>query len=197
MQSSNATQRRLILASRSPRRVELLRDAGFDFEIDPADVDEDDFSNSLPPCDVARLLAKRKAVHVANRHPDSIVLAADTVVSAHGRLYGKADTPEAARNMLVELAGDQQVITGVAVIDRSRHIERIDHAVSIVHMREMSPSELDAYIASDQWRGKAGAYGIQDVDPQSDPFVKIVDGAYTNVVGLPIELVRKMLADLT
>jgi len=190
---------RLILASRSPRRVELLRDAGFEFEIDPADVDEENYPHSLAPHDIARLLAQRKAARVADRQPDSIVLAADTIVAAHGRLFGKAETPDDARAMLRELAGhDQQVITGVAVVDHSRNIELIDHATSIVHMRPMSHDELESYIASDQWRGKAGAYGIQDVDPHSnsfvDPFVKIIDGDYSNVVGLPIDLVKRMLA---
>lgn len=194
--SSGAKQRSLILASRSPRRVELLRAAGFEFEIDPADIDEDDFPKSLDPSHVARLLALRKAERVADRHANSIVLAADTVVAAKGQLYGKADTPEAARNMLIELAGEQQVITAVVVMDRSRNIQRIDHAVSIVLMRRMSSAELDDYLASNQWRGKAGAYGIQDVEPHNDPFVRIVEGEYDNVVGLPIKLVAPMLSDL-
>jgi septum formation protein len=180
----------LVLASRSPRRVEILRERGFDFRIDPADVDEDQIPEGLTPEQVAMVLARRKADAVAARHPGGCVLGADTVVAVGATLYGKAETPEEARRMLRQLSGTtQRVLTGVAVIWKAGGIRHIDFAESLVEMDPFTDQQLEAYIASDQWRGKAGAYGIQD----NDPLVRIVSGSFSNVVGLPIERVVPML----
>ena len=206
----------LILASRSPRRVELLRAAGYDFDIDPADINEDRVPPGLSPRELAVYLATEKARVVAGRHPGSIVLGADTIVAVGEELFGKAATPDAARAMLTALAGKQQeVITGVAIFGRrmspnvaaasamrtpasaavaAESAAAARAVVSVVSMTPMAPAQLNSYIASGAWRGKAGAYGIQDHDPSNDPFVRIVSGDYTNVVGLPMDAVREMLA---
>jgi septum formation protein len=133
---------------------------------------------------------------VADQFADAVVLGADTVVALSDTMYGKAHSIEEARAMLTALGGRrQEVLTGVSVCRANRSpvtfVER-----SIVEMRAMTDDELDAYIASDQWRGKAGAYGLQDHDPASDPFVKLVEGEMTNVVGLPMDRVRRMLEDV-
>ena len=183
---------RLILASASPRRVELLRDAGFAFDVDPADIDEDDVPAGRSPRQVAEILATRKSRRVAERHPEAVVLGVDTVVDCHGEQLGKAATAEAARAMLRRQAGgSQDVITGVAITVGESTVAEV--VSSRVFMRAMSDVELDAYVASDDWRGKAGAYGIQDV--RDDPFVTLLDGTISNVVGLPIERVVVLLAD--
>lgn len=187
---------RLILASRSPRRMELLSEAGYVFEIEPADIDESDLPAGLSPAQVASFLAESKATAVAARHADKndiIVLGADTVVAIAQLLYGKAETADEARAMLIALGGKrQEVLTGVS-IGRPGQSPTTAVERSVVEMRSMNLAELNAYVASDQWRGKAGAYGIQDHDPASDPFVRLVEGEMTTVVGLPMGRVRRML----
>ena len=189
-----SSPRRLILASASPRRVELLRAAGFAFDVDPADIDEDDVPATMSPENVAAHLARAKAMHVAARHPaDVVVLGADTVVAIGNARFGKAETSAEASTMLRACGGRRQrVITGVAICSRGE--STVDVATSEVEMRAMSDAELAAYVASDDWRGKAGAYGIQDQDSNGDPFVRLVSGTIENVVGLPIDRVIAMLA---
>lgn len=187
---------RLILASASPRRVELLRQAGFEFEIEPADIDESRVPAGLTPRELAVYLAREKARTVASRHPAKpwAVLGADTVVAVGDELFGKANTPIEASQMLTRISGTHQaVITGVAVIACDGQSEEYDAAESIVAMKRLTAAEIDGYVASGDWRGKAGAYGIQDHDPDNDPFVRLVSGEYDNVVGLPVELAGRLL----
>jgi len=182
---------RLILASRSPRRVELLRDAGFVFDAVPADIDEDAYADTLAPVGVAEFLARGKAEVVAPTHPDSVVLAADTIVALGDTLLGKPEDSDHARWMLNQLAGSQHMVaSGVCVIHRASGRVDVAHSVSTVSMRPLTPREIDLYVASGDWRGKAGGYGIQD----HDPFVTNMGGSLTNIVGLPMELAVPMLA---
>jgi septum formation protein len=182
----------LVLASASPRRRELLLKAGYPFEVHPADVDEDDYPANILPSDLAVALAKRKAEEMAARFPDRVVLAADTVVAFGDRILGKPNDAEHARRMLRLLAGTTHiVITGVAVVHRIANFERAARAMSAVQMRPMLEREIDAYVQTGEWRGKAGGYGIQD----RDPFVRKVSGDYTNIVGLPMKLTSRLLAE--
>lgn len=179
---------KLVLASRSPQRVKLMRDAGHDFTTDPADIDETRYPADLDAAGVARYLALIKARCVAVRHPDACVIGADTVVVLGERLLGKPDNATDARKMLAGLAGStHQVITGVAVVGPAAEV--VDHAISTVTMRKLTPAEMDEYIASGDWQGKAGGYGIQD----DDPFVTCVEGPADNVIGLPMELLETLL----
>jgi septum formation protein len=180
---------RLILASRSPQRIRLLRDAGFVFEIDPADIDEAIHPSDLPPEGVAEFLAGAKAAHVAGRRPGALVLGADTVViGADGSLLGKPRDAEHARQMLSSLSGTtHKVVTGVAL--HGPGIRRVAHVHTAVRMRELTAEEVAAYVAIGQWQGKAGGYGIQD----DDPFVTAIEGSISNVIGLPMELVADWL----
>lgn len=142
--------------------------------------------------DVAKALSTFKAEHVSKIRPDSIVLGADTVVALDGVLYGKPNDADDARRILsILMHHTHEVITGVTLIDGKT--QRCEVAVDESHitMTPMTPSQLDAYIESGLWQGKAGAYGVQDHD---DQFVKRLDGSFTNVVGLPKELVTSMLA---
>lgn len=185
----------LILASASPRRVELLRAAGFAFDVDPADIDEEAVPPGLAIDQVAAHLALAKAGHVALRHPHAVVLGADTIVDVDGRSFGKAATPDGARAMLrAQFGRRQRVVTGIAIVRPDGVAPIVESVVSEVEMRPMSDDELEAYVAGDQWRGKAGAYGLQDHDPAGDPFVRLVSGTFSNVVGLPIERVAELLA---
>ena len=184
------SQRKLILASASPRRRELLTEAGYRFEIDPADVDESDVPADLPPAGIAELLAARKAAVVAARHPAHVTLAADTVVAHGTQTLGKAVDADDARRILRTLSGSRhEVITAIRVVCPASKIELSATVRSTVIMRPMSDDELQRYIATGLWEGKAGAYGIQD----NDPFVTRIEGSLTNIVGLPMEATKELL----
>jgi septum formation protein len=182
----------LVLASASPRRRQLLRDAGYPFVIHPADIDEDDYPPRILPADLAEYLAAQKANAVAKRYPNDVVLAADTVVAFGDRPLGKpADAADACR-MLELLAGTTHiVITGVAVARAAANYSARSRVLSAVRMRQLTADEIARYVAGNQWQGKAGGYGIQD----QDPFVTRVTGCHTNIVGLPMTETRRLLAD--
>jgi septum formation protein len=184
---------RLILASASPRRQALLREAGYVFEVHPADIDEENYPKSLLPSQVALNLAQRKAQAVAERgFENDVVLAADTVVAFGDQLLGKPRDAADAKAMLTLLAGTTHVvITGVAVVRKAANFERSDRVMSAVRMRQLTDNEITQYVASNDWQGKAGGYGIQD----DDPFVTRMAGSHTNIVGLPMELTRQLLTD--
>jgi len=182
----------LILASASPRRQQLLREAGYAFTVDPADIDEETAGRSLLPIELALHLATLKARAVAPRHPDAVTLAADTVVALGDRSLGKPATPDEARRMLELLEGTTHiVITGVCVACPGRGVELARRVMSAVRMRRLGRKDIDRYVATRQWEGKAGGYGIQD----DDPFVTNMAGSLTNIVGLPMEATCAMLGE--
>ena len=183
----------IILASQSPRRSALLREARIAFESVPPRHDEPDAARwRFSPEEFAQSASYFKARSVADDYPDRVILAADTVVSLDERLFGKPTDRDDARRILSTLAGTtHQVITGAALYEPAASRRLIEHAVTHVTMRPMPADELEAYLDSGQWQGKAGAYGIQD---RGDAFVERTDGSFSNVVGLPIELVLDMLA---
>jgi len=192
--TGKATTAALILASSSPRRKKLLAEAGFEFEVvAPAISEPDDGSAQLSPRQQAESLAYFKARVVAEQYPQARVLAADTIVAAAGRVLGKpADRSEAAA-MLASLSGTRHaVITAVAILGPGR-TRLIASETSYVTMRKISEAQIEAYIASGEWAGKAGAYAIQET---ADRFVETIEGSFTNVVGLPMELLARMLGEL-
>ncbi len=173
----------LVLASASPRRRDLLVQIGVIPDLaDAADLDETPHKGELPRQLAARL-ALSKAQAIKARHPDSIVLAADTVVACGRRVLPKAETEDQARHCIELLSGRQhQVLTGLVVIgaDGAAH-----HRVSLtrVAFRRLHADEINHYIALGEWRGKAGGYAIQGY---ADCFVRSLNGSYSNVVGLPL-----------
>ena len=178
----------LVLASRSPRRAILLRDAGYDIEVRPADVDERRRDDETPRAHVARLAAAKSAV-VAARHPGRVVIGADTVVVIDETVLGKpTDRTDAAR-MLARLAGrTHTVLTGVAVT-------RDDTVLKAVEATDVTFVALDAlriawYVDTGESDDKAGSYGVQGVGSR---FIERIDGSYTNVVGLPMTLVDRFV----
>jgi septum formation protein len=185
-----SSQPRLILASASPRRQQLLRDAGYAFLVKPADIDEDDHAPMLP-ADLAEFLASQKAQAVARLHPHDVVLGADTVVAFGDEILGKPRDSADARRMLRLLAGTTHVvITGVAVVRAATAFFTAARVMSAVHMRDLTDAEVDRYVSTRQWEGKAGGYGIQD----DDPFVTRMSGSHTNIVGLPLDETKRLLA---
>lgn len=183
----------LILASQSPRRADLLREAGIAFEIVPPRYGEPEPETwRHSPAELAEATSYFKAASVAADHRDRLILGADTTVSSEdGRLFGKAADAEQARRILSSLMGTtHQVITGITLLHAAGGRRQIRHDVTHVTMRRLTDDQLDEYIRGGQWQGKAGAYGIQD---ENDPFVERIDGSFSNVVGLPVELLQKML----
>jgi septum formation protein len=182
---------RFILASRSPRRVELLNDAGFVFDTVPADIDEETYPQTHTPVEVAEFLARAKAEAVAQLHPDHVVLGADTVVAHGSAILGKPEDSQHARWMLGQLSGSvHEVASAVCLVHKATDRVEVRHTVSTVSMRPLEAAEIEMYVASGDWRGKAGGYGIQD----RDPFVTNMGGSLTNIVGLPMELTVPLLA---
>ena len=180
----------LILASGSPRRRELLDLMGLTYTVETPDVDE---SFSGRPSETVMEISRRKAAAVAARHSDSIIIAADTLVFADGAL-GKPHTPERAKEMLRSLAGNwHHVYTGITVINTrsGRVLRNVDK--TRVHLVPMTEQEIDAYVAPGEPLDKAGAYGIQGMGGM---FVDRIDGSYSNVVGLPMSMLRIMLAQV-
>jgi septum formation protein len=183
---------RLILASGSPRRAALLREHGYAFDVLVPLLDEPaEAAEALPPAQCAEALSYYKARSVAERVDEGIILGGDTVVAVGDSLYGKPTDRAHARRILQDLAGTtHHVITGVTLLDASTGARVIEHATTAVTMRQLSPGELEGYLDTGAWEGKAGAYGIQD---RGDAFVTRVEGSFTNVVGLPMELVGRLL----
>jgi septum formation protein len=180
---------RLVLASASPRRRELLAAAGFTFEVDAADVDETRRPGENAP-EYAGRVAREKAQAVAARHPNAAVLGADTIVVVDGRVLGKPVDDADARRMLRALSGRaHDVLTAVALIADGDILTEL--ARTTVWMRPLSDQEINAYVSSGEPRDKAGAYAIQGL---ASRFVTRIDGEYANVVGLPISMVDGLLA---
>ncbi len=185
---------RLILASESPRRAALLRAAGFDFDVARPVIHEPEcLAGNPPPAHLAEALSYLKARSLADRHGEGVILAGDTVAARDGQVFGKpADRVDARRILCALMGTTHHVITGVTVMDAASRRRRIAHACTTITMHRMNETELTDYLDSGEWAGKAGAYGIQD---HGGAFVAAMDGSFSNVVGLPLELVGSMLAE--
>jgi len=173
----------LVLASASPRRLDLLKQIGLIPDlVDPADIDETPRPRELPAA-LALRLARDKSSVVAARHPGAWVLGADTVVACGRRVLGKAGTTDEARQYLGLLSGRRhRVHSGVSIV-HSDGVQQARRITTTVSFKRLIASEIDRYIASDEWRGKAGGYAIQGM---AGAFVTSVNGSYFNIVGLPL-----------
>ncbi len=182
---------RLILASASPRRADLLNAAGFSFDVMPIEIDEQVLS-AEPPTEYVARLAREKAYQVARRNSGRPVLGADTAVVVAGRILGKpADAAEASA-MLQMLSGrSHDVLTGVALRLDGR--EACEVACTRVRFLPLSAAEIAWYVASGEPFDKAGAYAVQGL---ASRFVESIDGSYSNVVGLPVATVYRLLKQL-
>ena len=180
----------LILASGSPRRKEILDTMGLKFSVDVSDADE---SFAGTPEEMVLELSRRKVQAVASRHNGAMILAADTVVFTD-EVLGKPRNAGEARRMLAALSGRwHSVYTGVTMIDTrsGRTLSRAD--VTRVHFVALTAQDIDAYVATGEPLDKAGAYGIQG---RGGMLIDRIEGSYSNVVGLPMALVRSMLLEL-
>ncbi len=180
----------VILASGSPRRQELLKQMGLEFEVIPAEIDEV-FLPSVSPVEMVQRLACQKAAFVAEQKQKGVVIAADTVVVLDGRVMGKPGTEDEARDMLSSLSARvHHVITGLCVMRAETGQTECTAQETAVWFRPLTPSEITTYIASGEPFDKAGSYGIQGLGAL---LVEKIQGCYFNVVGLPVSTLYLML----
>lgn len=184
---------KLILASASPRRADLLRQCGILFRVDEPGISEE-ADPGLLPHQVVTELALKKAHTVSDRYKDGFILAADTIVYHRETVLGKPVDQNDARRMLTLLSGDvHEVLTGIALVDARSGRSEKGFSSTRVWLKPLSVIEIDAYIASGEPLDKAGAYGIQG---RAALFVEKIEGCYYNVVGLPLSLMHDLLKSM-
>ncbi len=184
---------RLVLASASPRRAELLRAAGYTFEIVACDVDESMKPGESPSTYVRRLAAEKSAAAMAalNGSASFVILGADTTVVVDGEILGKPRDDDEAAAMLQRLAGRRhEVLTAVSLRQGAYELGRVE--TTAVWFLPLTKNDIDSYVASGECRDKAGAYAIQGV---ASRFIPRIDGSYSNVVGLPVATVAELLTE--
>jgi septum formation protein len=183
---------RIILASASPRRKQLLAEASYNFISIIPDIDELAFpTEGHNAGEYAKILALAKAKNVAEKNPDCLVIGADTVVDFDGEIVGKpADAKDAEQITRKLFSAPHKVITGLAIVRVSDGIEIVESDTTTVYPRKMNAEQIAEHIKSESWRDKAGAYAIQET---GDEFVEKIEGSLTNVMGLPMELLQRLL----
>jgi septum formation protein len=181
---------RLILASGSPRRKHLLEQAGLQFSVIPSDFDESSVAMT-DPASYVRALAECKALDISQKHPDSWVIGADTIVLIDGQILGKPGSKDEAREMLKRLSGkSHQVLTGYCICCKEKKQHFSETVITEVHFKKLRLEEIDWYIKTEEPLDKAGAYAIQGI---GSFLVRSIEGSYTNVVGLPVCEVMEIL----
>lgn len=178
----------IVLASKSPRRKELLRGIGVDFTVFSRDVDES-ISSSYSPSETVEFLAERKCLASLNGLQNSIVISADTVVCVDDEIFGKPHDRQDAYRMLRRLSGRvHEVLTGVAVSNGEKTV--VESEISKVYFRMLTDDEIWEYINTNEYEDKAGGYGIQEL---GCIFVDRIEGDYFNIVGLPLRRLTEIL----
>jgi septum formation protein len=184
MTISTAGNRKIVLASASPRRRELLAGIGIKFMIDPSTVPEPERRPQEPAALYVRRAARLKAREVASRHEEGVIVGADTIVVVKGKFLGKPSSRAEAAGMLRSLGGRwHEVYTGVCLIEKASGCSGSASCRSRVHMRRLDSAEIEWYLSTGEYRDKAGAYAIQGY---ASLFVDRIEGCYFNIVGFPI-----------
>ncbi len=183
---------RFVLASASPRRRGLLEEAGYSFEVDPALIVEPEPEEGFDPVEYTARTAWLKARSVAARRPNDPILAADTVCAIDATILGKpVDRADAERMIRLQEGRDLEVLTGLCLYRGVDNMWIGCVETSVVRFALLTDREREAFLDTGRWQGKAGAYGVQD----RDPFVSVVSGSFSNVVGLPMERVADLFAE--
>jgi septum formation protein len=183
---------RIILASASPRRKELLIKTGYKFDVIVSNIDEYNFpAENTEPAEYAKQLALAKADDVAADYPDALIIGADTIADFDGKIIGKPkDCNHAEQITRLLFSRPHKVITGLAIVRLRDNLRLINSCTTVVYPRKMNEEQIANHIKSGTWHDKAGAYAIQET---GDQFVERIEGSLTNVMGLPVELLKKML----
>jgi septum formation protein len=181
---------KIILASASPRRRELLAEAGYKFTVVPSSVDESVFpTDGIGSAEYAKQLALSKADNIAQKYPDYMVIGADTVVDFNGRIIGKPrDVKHAEEITRMLFSKPHKVITGLALICKFRNLRVVEAETTVVYPKKLTDAQIAEHIKSGIWQDKAGAYSIRD----NDPFVDHIEGSFTNVMGMPMEMLKRL-----
>jgi septum formation protein len=197
-----AQSRKIVLASGSPRRKELLEKIGVEFTVDPSDYPEDwqstiqinkDLGIALIPEKLAQSISIRKAAAVAPKYPNAIIIAADTLGVLRGKVIGKPRTPDEARQMLQALSGkSHRVVTAFTILDSKNNKMVTRAVVTRVYFKKLDHAEIDNYVKTGEPLDKAGAYAIQG---KGSIFVEKIDGDYYNVMGLPLNSLSESLKE--
>jgi septum formation protein len=175
--------RKIVLASASPRRKELLEKMGLTFQVDASESNES-LHPGLKPEDMAKTISREKVLKVASRYPDAVIIAADTFGVFRGKIIGKPSTADEAKRILSALSGkSHRVITGYTIVDTKNGRTITDSVETRVYFKKLAPEEIDNYVNSGEPLDKAGAYGIQGL---GSIIVEKIKGDYYNVMGLPI-----------
>lgn len=192
---SEQSQYSFILASVSPRRKQLLAEAGYKFTVVRPDIDELAFPvEGIEACEYAERLALAKAKDVAQKHPDNLVIGADTVVDFEGQIIGKPTDAKDAEQITKKLfSKPHKVITGIAIVRLCDGIELSECDTTTVYPKRLTSEQIAEHINSESWRDKAGAYAIKE---NGDEFVERIEGSLTNVMGLPMELLKRLLTGI-
>jgi septum formation protein len=186
---------RLILASQSPRRQELLAEAGFEFDVQPSHIEELLLPGELAEEFACRIAREKALVVAASANPGNLILGADTVVARNGQILGKPCDHAEAVEMLRTLSGaTHRVTTGICVVRAPASVEAWTHETTLVTFRELDAGEIEGYVASGEPFDKAGGYAIQGL---ASRFVTRIEGCYFNVVGLPVPRVYEIIKSIS
>ena len=188
----DAPQSPLILASQSPRRKSLMHEYGYSFLVHPpSDTAEGGICSGETPPELVVRLAKQKAEDVAKQYEHAVIIGCDTVAECMGTVLGKPVDIDDARRMLTMLRGkDHRVLSGLCIWKRPSDKVTLKLDITTLHMDEVTDSQIEAYLATDKWQGKAGAFGYQD----GWDWLHVIQGSETNVIGLPMEVLSDALS---
>ncbi len=192
---SEQSQYSFILASASPRRKQLLAEVGYKFMVVRPVIDESAFpAKGIKACEYAERLALAKAKDVAKKYPDCLVIGADTVVDFQGQIIGKPIDAEDAERITKKLfSKPHKVITGIAIVRLRDGIELNESDTTTVYPKRLTSEQIAEHIENESWRDKAGAYAIKE---NGDEFIERIEGSLTNVMGLPMELLKRLLTGI-
>ena len=181
-----------ILASASPRRRQLLAEAGYKFTVIHPNIDESSFAaDRISPGKYSEQLALAKAKSVVQKYPDSLVIGADTIVDSRGEIIGKPVDAKEARRIIQRLFSEpHKVITGLAICRFRDGVEIVTCDCTTVYPKQLTQDQIDEHIKSSRWIDKSGAYAIKE---NGDEFIERIEGSLTNVMGLPMELLEQLL----
>ena len=173
----------------------MLAEAGYKFDVVVSKIDEASFSTeNISPVEYAKQLALAKANDVAQKYPDSLVLGADTVVDFDGKIIGKpADAKHAEKITRMLFSRPHKVITGLAIVCKNRKLQIVEADTTTVYPKKLTDAQIAEHIAGEIWRDKAGAYAIQE---NNDLFVDHIDGSLSNVMGMPMEMLNRILSEI-
>jgi septum formation protein len=188
--------KKIVLASKSIDRREILKQLKLGFEVLETDISEDEYKERISdPIELVEQLAKAKVYYakevLKRENKDSIIIAADTIVELNGSIMGKASNEQEAFQMIKKLAGKtHKLITGIAITETFTSKIITDHDITVVHFLNLIDKEIWAYIKTDEWRGRAGAYSIRE---KASFFIDSIQGSFSNVIGLPVNKLYEIL----